>query len=600
MLLNDFYASKGNLITETRTYKLWESAGRKLVEAELTANQINQLFQQIEQGATAAGGNRTMIGKGKDAASAINKAWEDLKTKVQTSGPVKNVDAMYDQAAEKLKQATGGDAGVMQYVQKYRDFAKAHPVAQSLIYSALIAAAGISGVGAGGAAALGLFKMVDKLLQGEKFSSAAYSGAKTGAMAYAAGQVGKAVQNNQPQISSTAPTSGTPAVSSRSFQGIMVANEPVIPGQPLSPTQVQVVDLSRSMGNVPSPEVMKAYNLAKGIQESRQRDLTVDDVRNIFESVVSEGPGWDKFKAGAKQAGTGLANMARGAATGTMGVAKQASGAISQGIKNVAGSAMQKAQTVGHNLTTNVTVDKLMSAWKKAGSPTDSDTIAGILAKAGVDSGVIDSVYKSMQIPRQAPTQAPTQAPGASTGTASTMSTITNPETGKLYTKAELRTKYGNTPVDNTIAPATTQVTAPSTSTATVPGQANANRASLKQAKQTVDQATSTIKKVRSRDRQSAIDYATKEVSKIPAPAVRTKTTAPTWTGRSTKPAKISAPPAAGAPTSAERANLDQKIQQALAKQTGQPVSEDIVKKLTTLSWSKNFDPSANLLRKIR
>jgi hypothetical protein len=49
---------------------------------------------------------------------------------------------MEDYCREKLKQATGGDQGVMKYVQKYRDFAKKHPVAQSLIYSALICASG--------------------------------------------------------------------------------------------------------------------------------------------------------------------------------------------------------------------------------------------------------------------------------------------------------------------------------------------------------------------------------------------------------------------------------------------------------------------------
>jgi hypothetical protein len=151
------------MITEDRTYKLWESVGHKIVEAQLTADQINQLFANVEQSATAAGGNRTAIGKGKDIASAVNKAWEELKTKAQNSGPIKNVDAYYDQAAEKLKQATGGDQGVMKYVQKYRDFAKKHPVAQSVIYAALIAAAGITGAGVGGAAALGLFKMVDKI-----------------------------------------------------------------------------------------------------------------------------------------------------------------------------------------------------------------------------------------------------------------------------------------------------------------------------------------------------------------------------------------------------------------------------------------------------
>ena len=175
--------------------QLWESAGKAIYEAQLTADQITQLFQQIQ----SAKDNRTLVGKGVDAGSAVMKAYNDLKSKVATSGPIKNMDALYDQAAEKLKQATGGDQGAMSYVQKYRDFAKKHPIAQSLIYGALIAAAGISGAGAGGAAALGLFKMVDKLLQGEKFSSAAYSGAKTGALAYGASKLGDYMKGDQAQ-----------------------------------------------------------------------------------------------------------------------------------------------------------------------------------------------------------------------------------------------------------------------------------------------------------------------------------------------------------------------------------------------------------------
>lgn len=174
----------------SRTYRLWESAGHILKEFQLDPKQIEQLFAQVEKDATAAGGNRTALGKGIDtttaAGKAVKTAYDDLVDKVQNSGPMQNADAMYDQAAEKLKQATGGDAGVMKYVQKYRDFAEKHPVAQSFIYAALIAAAGISGAGLGGAAVLGLLKMSDQLLQGKKFSTALGKGAMTGATAYAA------------------------------------------------------------------------------------------------------------------------------------------------------------------------------------------------------------------------------------------------------------------------------------------------------------------------------------------------------------------------------------------------------------------------------
>ena len=189
------YLYEGLDRSATQTMMLWESAGFKLKEAALTADQIQQIFQNVEQGATAAGDNRTILGKGKDAAAAVNKAWEDLKTKVQNSGPIKNVDAAYDSAVAKIETGLGGpDNAINKVIQRYRKFAKEHPIAQGLIYSALIAAAGISGAGLGGAAVLGLLKMADKLLQGEKFSSAAYSGAKTGAMAYGASKIGDMIK----------------------------------------------------------------------------------------------------------------------------------------------------------------------------------------------------------------------------------------------------------------------------------------------------------------------------------------------------------------------------------------------------------------------
>lgn len=185
------YLYEGLETADKRSMLLWENAGATLKEAALTADQIQQLFAEIEKSSTAAGGNRTMLGKGKDAASAINKAWEDLKTKVQDSAPIKAVDSKYDDVVAKIEKGLGGpDNAVNQVIQKYRQFAKEHPIAQGLIYSALIAAAGISGAGLGGAAVLGLLKMTDKLLQGEKFSSAAYAGGKTGAMAYGASKLG--------------------------------------------------------------------------------------------------------------------------------------------------------------------------------------------------------------------------------------------------------------------------------------------------------------------------------------------------------------------------------------------------------------------------
>lgn len=359
--------------------KLWESVGQKLVEYEMTADQIAKLFAQVEQGSTAAGGNRTMIGKGKDVATAVNQAWEDLKTKVQNSGPIQGLDAKYDQVAQKLKQATGGDAGVMKYVEKYRKFAKEHPVAQSLIYAALIAAAGISGAGAGGAAALGLLKMTDKLLQGEKFSSAAYSGAKTGAAAYAAGQVGKALQSGDPAAGMGGPTVINPNDIVQQIQnGVITDEQSLLQAlKTVDPRQQQMIwkvlqNKAGLAGTGDVGAVIKALGGGVTTTESvATSKLTEAQIKRIFVSSVR---------------------------------IQQVNEAVWDKVKGAAGALASKAQTVGKNITTKVTADKLMTAWKKAGSPTDSAAVAKIMKQAGVDDAIIASSMK-----------APGNQPGADT-----------------------------------------------------------------------------------------------------------------------------------------------------------------------------------------
>jgi LysM repeat protein len=518
------YLYEGLDASSLRSVKLWESAGRKLVEYQMTPDQITKLFAQVQQSATAAGSNRTMIGKGKDAADAVGQAWEDLKTKVQNSGPIKNVDAAYDQAAAKLKQATGGDAGVMQYVEKYRKFAKEHPIAQSLIYAALIAAAGISGAGAGGAAALGLLKMTDKLLQGAKFSSAAYAGAKTGALAYGASHLAdyfKKPDTAIPPKTDVKLPDGTDYVVQKgdtlsqiaqkngvSVDDLMKANsgQSIAVGGPTADPAFTQVD---TMGNYTGTATDPADIVTR-------TKLTNPDVlkpgQNLF-VPTSAGPTptyqggvgtaadtWNKVKSGiydpsqisANQAAkynlpgavaspntvSGATNVAKGAAKGgydtVQNAATQAAinaqtnsdwddeigqrvaGAgnlagtqspkaqfptginprakigireanrktklseaqikrmfyvagtlqdkLTEGvwdkIKGAAGKAAtavsNKAQTIGTNLTTKVTADKLMTAWKKAGAPTDSDAVAVIMKQAGVDDAIIASSMKAV------------------------------------------------------------------------------------------------------------------------------------------------------------------------------------------------------------
>jgi hypothetical protein len=185
---------------------------------------------------------------------------------------------------------------------------------------------------------------------------------------------------------------------------------------------------------------------AAGNPTFESRNLSRKQVQAIFEHAViahnlyvryqqlDEGI-WDDIKSGA---GKGL-----------------------QSVKNLAGKAAgavaQKAQTVGHNLATKITADKLQSAWKAAGSPTDSEAIEKILQSAGVNPDVVKSAFQSNNIPLSV-------AAGASTGSAGVDPTEPMPD---VMTPGGNRPAQGSTDQGSTQDSATQSVGAEHPVTAT-------------------------------------------------------------------------------------------------------------------------------------
>jgi hypothetical protein len=501
--LQNQYLYEGLDRESRNTVMLWESAGIKLREAQLTADQIQQLFAEIEKGATAGGSNRTMLGKGKDAAVAVNKAWEDLKTKIQDSKPIKNVDAAFDRAVAKIEAGLGGpDNKVNQVIQKYRKFAKERPISQSLIYAALIAAAGISGAGLGGAAVLGLLKMTDKLLQGEKFSSAAYAGGKTGALAYGAGQIGQAMRggdaagagapkdgetfgltgkadnaalakdmSDNPMLAQRAGVSNVSAGSDLSNQildqslenpaGRFAARQAVadalksgdvdssqakelikqIGSAATNPeaaeqaiTQTLQNTGSSAASNAASSAALKAADVASSADPFTVAGQTMQASLKDTIMKMSDEDGEKAYHAWRVLVGGGADIQTKmGAGQMLQQLTKKYESAVPQGkklsegqvylvfnrvcltndrllaegvlkegpmdfFKGAAAKGMDKLKTVGKNLTTKVTADKLNSAWKKAGSPMDSEEVAKVLTAAGVGDDVVKKVYTDLKI----------------------------------------------------------------------------------------------------------------------------------------------------------------------------------------------------------
>jgi len=156
---------------------------RIVLEAELTADQIKQVFANVEQGATAAGGNRTAVGKGtdavKNAAGAIKAEIDKLGSAIKNTGPVQNIDAKFKELKTKIGEK---DSKVVGAVKAVSDWAKENPGKASIAVAILTSAAALAGGPLGGAVAGFLARATKDILQGKDLSTAIGKSAMTGAV----------------------------------------------------------------------------------------------------------------------------------------------------------------------------------------------------------------------------------------------------------------------------------------------------------------------------------------------------------------------------------------------------------------------------------
>jgi hypothetical protein len=163
-----------------------------LIEAAMTPDQIQQLFGQVEKT------NRTALGKGMDAVGAakdkISDAWfNKFGGMLQNSKPVEKFDAKFEEIKSKIAAKYPDIAAKL---AKYGEFAKNSPnlhkfllaIAGSVAAALGVAAAGgitagALAVGTGTAVAVGIVNIADRLLQGQKASTAIGRGATAGLVA---------------------------------------------------------------------------------------------------------------------------------------------------------------------------------------------------------------------------------------------------------------------------------------------------------------------------------------------------------------------------------------------------------------------------------
>ena len=403
---------------------------RYIVEAQLTPDQISQLFTNVEQGSTAAGGNRTMLGKGKDAASFINKKIDELGAQLKKAGPVQNADAKF----KELKAKIGAkDSKVVKAIQSVSDWAIANPGKASIAVGVLTAAASMAGGPLGGAIGGFLARATKDLLQGADLSTAVGKAAKTGVIGALVGfglekigdVLGDALAWGNDTFNPSYMTAKWDYMDADLGSGDWMTAKLVGMPEDIEPIRDMWAQASSAL---------EVNNYAKFDAVWSKIEAAVDQL-NTPEYLASL-DGTDKaraaWQAGMKAFNTmmdGVAAGAQGAAQasddkkesihfkpiqietiiewcdetpavilteGPMDAIKKGASAVGGALKKGAAAVGAKAATVGKNMTTKVTADKLNSAWKKAGSPTDSDAIAAVLRKAGVSDEVLAPVYKQL------------------------------------------------------------------------------------------------------------------------------------------------------------------------------------------------------------
>lgn len=254
--------------------RMGEDLARTLTEAALTVDQIAQLFAQVEKDVGAKGGNRTILGKGVDAAVTVKKAYDWLKDLAEKGGQVSGFEGAYNKVAQELKNASGGDEGaVMKYIEKYRALAKNNPMAQKAIYGGLVLATGIAGyVGMGPAyivlkpAVLGIMKFIDKLVQGEGITKSAIAGAEVFVAADIMKWAGGAIK--------TLVAGGIPT-------------PPSIPAAGASAAAVDAVtpDVTQA-ANIPEPDASKLPGGNTGMTDREVRAANMQSVSNDMEKQI--------------------------------------------------------------------------------------------------------------------------------------------------------------------------------------------------------------------------------------------------------------------------------------------------------------------------
>jgi hypothetical protein len=420
-----------------------------LIEATLTQDQILQIFQQVEQGSTQAGTNRTVLGKTIDYTKKANEIINNIGRYLQNTQPVQQADQKFQNLKNDLSQKY---PNLEKTLSSWGVWMKSNPGKSAFVIGLLTALASVGTGPMGGAIVGQVLRGASELVKGEKLSTAVGKGAKTAALGYAAGAAAnalgglvggaaKVISDNlfpgAQRLNLTLKATGYP------YQNFSVVGKPediariadfwdrqIVNGnlpydvtlgalktylKPLSDPSY-LADLTRNKEIRDTISAM-AQNTIKGLEAAGAiaqgaasgsgmgpaMDPTAAKMGSSKQSVPTQPKPQDKYMVGQRMASsqqTPLSESQIYLIIGKIVEKHNLNEGIMDKLKGAAQSAASKATnfvaTKGKNLTTKITADKLLQVWNKAGKPTDSDELAKILVNAGVSDNIVSSVIQSV------------------------------------------------------------------------------------------------------------------------------------------------------------------------------------------------------------
>lgn len=352
-----------------------------LCEVALQPDQINQLFKSIEKG-----GGRSLVGKAKDAAGKINNIWFDkFGGMLQNSTPVQAFDQKYEQLKSSI---AAKNPKVADSLAKYGDFAKNNPKLHKFLLAiagSVAAALGVAfagGVGAGALAvgtgagiATGIINIADRLLQGQRASTAIGRGATTGAIAGLTAAAATKIAG------SIADSFRAEYVQARGANDLMKGTFDLNGQWTFVTGKAEDVRMLNKL--VDAGDMNGFYNLVAKMR-------TPEYVQGLNASM-------DIIKQAAQHYQTAkdtLTTLAQVAAAGAGGAVSAATSS-----QPTTESVSRRQITELFGLTGNkIDASKLEKAWTQAGSPTDSEEIRKILQSAGVEYSIIDQAFQDIGV----------------------------------------------------------------------------------------------------------------------------------------------------------------------------------------------------------